>query len=139
MEATQQTDQMLSKEASTKKFVHEGKEYPDTPYFRNMVARNKVTKYSNGGYLRYNLDDHDLILLVDVSLAKKYKKGILDKNGKLRKPFVQVKYKNLKKLTYQGIVNTVLECAYDIKENESNSNFGGCFSCEISHHKKGHS
>ena len=104
--------------------------------FRNMVARNKVTKYSNGGYLRYNLDDHDLILLVDVSLAKKYKKGILDKNGKLRKPFVQVKYKNLKKLTYQGIVNTVLECAYDIKENESNSNFGGCFSCEISHHKK---
>ncbi len=107
--------------------------------FRNMVARNKVTRYSNGGYLRYNLDDHDLILLVDVSLAKKYKKGILDKNGKLRKPFVQVKYKNLKKLTYQGIVNTVLECAYDIKENESNSNFGGCFSCEISHHKKGHS
>tara|TARA_R100000781_G_scaffold63963_1_gene40474 strand:- start:2762 stop:3178 length:417 start_codon:yes stop_codon:yes gene_type:complete len=107
--------------------------------YRSMVARNKVTKYSNGGYLRYNLEDHDLILLVDVSLAKKYKKGILDKNGKTRKPFVQVKYKNLKKLTYQGIVNTVLECAYDIKENESNSNFGGCFSCEISHHKKGHS
>ena len=39
MEATQQTDQMLSTETSTKKFVHEGKEYPDTPYFRNMVAR----------------------------------------------------------------------------------------------------
>ena len=107
--------------------------------YRSMVARNNVTKFSNGGYLRYNLDDHDLILLVDVSLAKKYKNGILDKNGKLRKPFVQVKYKNLKKLTYQGIVNDVLQCAYDIKENESNSNFGGCFSCEISHHKKGHS
>jgi len=107
--------------------------------YRSMVARNKVTKYSNGGYLRYNLEDHDLILLVDVSLAKKYKKGILDKNGKIRKPFVQVKYKNLKKLTYQGIVNDVLQCAYDIKENESNSNFGGCFSCEISHHKQGHS
>ena len=107
--------------------------------YRSMVARNKVTKYSNGGYLRYNLEDHDLILLVDVSLAKKYKKGILDKNGKIRKPFVQVKYKNLKKLTYQGIVNDVLQCAYDIKETESNSNFGGCFSCEISHHKQGHS
>ena len=39
MEATQQTDQMLSKGTDTKKFVHEGKEYPDTPYFRNMVAR----------------------------------------------------------------------------------------------------
>ena len=64
---------------------------------------------------------------------------MIDKNGKTRKPFVQVKYKNLKKLTYQGIVNDVLQCAYDIKENESNSNFGGCFSCEISHHKKGHS
>ena len=45
------------------------------------------------------------------------------------------KYKNLKKLTYQGIVNDVLQCAYDIKENESNIGFGGCFSCENTSHK----
>jgi len=97
--------------------------------YRSMVARNNTTKFSNGGNLKYSLVEKDLILLIDVSLPKKYKNGVLDKNGKLRKPFVNVKYKNLKKLTYQGIVNDVLQCSYDIKENESNLNFGGCFSC----------
>jgi len=97
--------------------------------YRSMVARNNTSKFSNGGNLKYSLVEKDLILLIDVSLANKYKNGVLDKNGKLRKPYVNVKYKNLKKLTYQGIVNDVLQCSYDIKENESNLNFGGCFSC----------
>ena len=103
--------------------------------YRSMVARNKTTKFLSGGTKKYNNEDYDLILLIDVSLAKKYKNGVLDKYGKLRKPYVNVKYKNLKKLTYQGIVNDVLECVYDIKENESSIEFGGCFSCENTHHK----
>ena len=103
--------------------------------YRSMVARNKTTKFLSGGSKKYNSEDYDLILLIDVSLAKKYKNGILDENGKLRKPYVNVKYKNLKTLTYQGVVNDVLKCVYDIKENESSIGFGGCFSCENSHHK----
>ena len=103
--------------------------------YRSMVARNKTTKFLSGGSKKYNSEDYDLILLIDVSLAKKYKNGILDENGKLRKPYVNVKYKNLKTLTYEGVVNDVLKCVYDIKENESSIGFGGCFSCENSHHK----
>ena len=103
--------------------------------YRSMVARNKTTKFLSGGSKKYNSEDYDLILLIDVSIAKKYTHGILDENGKLRKPYVNVKYKNLKTLTYQSIVNNVVKCSYDIKENESNIGFGGCFSCEKHHHK----
>ena len=49
IEATQQTDQMLSKDTDVKKFVHEGREYPDTPYFRDMVARMERQKEEGPG------------------------------------------------------------------------------------------
>jgi len=49
IEATQQTDQMLSKDTDAKKFVHEGREYPDTPYFRDMVARMERQKEEGPG------------------------------------------------------------------------------------------
>jgi|9_EtaG_2_1085328.scaffolds.fasta_scaffold01959_3 hypothetical protein len=49
IEATQQTDQMLSKDTAAKKFVHEGREYPDTSYFRDMVARMERQKEEGPG------------------------------------------------------------------------------------------
>ena len=103
--------------------------------FRSMVARINTTKFSNGGYLKYDPSEKNLILVTDINLAKKFNNGILDENGKLRKPFVMLKYKNLKTLTYKGVVNDVLKCSYDIKENESSIEFGGCFSCENTSHK----
>ena len=103
--------------------------------YRSMVARIDVTKFSNGGTLKYNPKEYDLILLIDMNLAKKFKHNILDENGKVRKPYVMLKYKNLKTLTYKGIAHNVVKCTYDIKENESNIGFGGCFSCEKHHHK----
>ena len=49
MEANQQTDEMLSKDTGTKKFVYDGQEFPDTPYFRNLVKRREEREAKGPG------------------------------------------------------------------------------------------
>jgi hypothetical protein len=49
MEANQQTEEMLSKDTGTKKFVYDGQEFPDTPYFRNLVKRREEREAEGPG------------------------------------------------------------------------------------------
>ena len=52
MEANQQTDEMLSKDTGTKKFVYDGQEFPDTPYFRNLVKRREEREAKGPGTVK---------------------------------------------------------------------------------------